>query len=1717
MKRNKKHFLAGILAFLLICSILSDLGAAAWAADTEDKTEELPELAEIRDQLNGDEIVVAEDLILTVGDVFDGENKDSGLKYDEEKVKVTYEKVAGQNTRGLTTDVPGSFHILYRVEPLGGNPSYQITRRVDVKEKEPESQGQGNPGNGGSNDENSAGDAEPDPEPPEETLDEIPDMPKDAEGTVNIYGDGEGVFLSVVPAAKQKARAASTANLEVGASIPYPTNLGNYSTNYFTVNGRAAYCLESIKATPPASDYVADEFESNDLLQKVLYYGYGGPGDVTDIYMPTFDAQLKYLFTHLAAAYAYSGIDGFAGCTMADIEECGVWGFVSYIQALDAPPSSRITLTDNHPAVSLEGDIQRTAEQCLQGDPKSSVMINLPENVTCHYNGTDVTGSVEVFGGTSFYFSAPWNQKGAWDTGELKNQLGNQWKTMVLSTGDGNQDVGYGAFSEEEENKVGFSVQWQNLAKIVLSKRHEEFAGAPLSGAVFEIYSDKECTDLIQQMPPTDENGRTEAVYPNNWIFVYVKEVLAPPGYRRKEDVLTLHMKTGSSVATVCNEEQTGRIKIQKQGETLTGAADEGGTLKFRYEFLPYNGAKYTIYAAEDIYSQDKVTKYYDAGEAIARLQTGADGSAVSPELFLGKYKVVERAAPEGLVLGETEEQWTKEVDLSYAGQDAEFAESTVVFTNNHPDVSVKAVKKSQDGITLEGAVFGLYADSDITDRDGNLLVAGGTLIEQAVSDSNGNACFQSDIPIGFQYSVKEIQAPENYSQSDEVFTFTYEYKDDETYRYTFEQEFRNEEIRGELHIRKTDKDSRAFIPQGDAQLVGAEYGLYAAEDIAAPDKKGGILYRKGELADKGRISDGGTLDFTDLYLGEYVVKETQAPEGYVLDEAEYPVSLVYNGQEAKAIRKNIAVEENVKKQAFQLLKISEDGEQTETALVEGAGFKVFLISSLSGVQDGSLKPENGTAFSPEDFINYDFSKEETAPYYADGEKINLPELFTDRNGYLKSPELPYGDYVVTESTVPDGLHEVNPFIVHISEDSREPQAWRVLDDRPFQFLLKIVKKDAQTKEEVVDNSASYKIYNVGEREYVEMQVRYPKKEKVSVFQTNEQGFLVTPQPLKTGTYRIEEVQAPKDYVQQGYEDALLSDGRDVPLNEVTGGGGYQKAGQAPVQISVDPDTALQIEEGMGAYTVLVEQGNNEAVGSLTLHKKGEKLKTAENVQDQFLNRVRNGVASVANQVSEFFTGGDVMEEASGYVFHYEEAGLEGVEFSVFAGETIYTPDGQTDLNGNRIVKYEKDELVASIVTDADGTAVLNNLPVGRYYLVEEGTAENHVADREKKEFEISYNGQKEAVDYVEMELTNERQRISFEILKKDSVTGEPIEGVTFGLYAEEGIFDAKGRIVVEKDALIETGETDEDGKLIFHSDLPHGRYYAKELEKKAGYLDNDEMYFFEADYTDPEEKVLRISCEAVNDPTVTKFTKTDLTDGQEIEGAKLQILKEGKVIEEWVSGKEPHTAYALEPGTYTLHEEAVPDGYVAAEDVEFTVQETGELQEVEMQDGRTMGRLRIRKTDSESGGSLEGVEFTLYEKESGEEAAVLVTDKDGNAESELLPIGKYEDGAFLEGIVYLLKEIRAKEGYQTSEEEWEIRFEYQDGRTPVVEVLQEITNTKQADAGTSRKAPQTGDRLHWVLPLLGIPAGSTMLLMAAQIRRKRRRRQRRNSRREHR
>ena len=165
-------------------------------------------------------------------------------------------------------------------------------------------------------------------------------------------------------------------------------------------------------------------------------------------------------------------------------------------------------------------------------------------------------------------------------------------------------------------------------------------------------------------------------------------------------------------------------------------------------------------------------------------------------------------------------------------------------------------------------------------------------------------------------------------------------------------------------------------------------------------------------------------------------------PEGYTLDTTKYEVSVTYEGQDVAEVTRELTVKDQVKKQAFQLIKVSEDGEQTETDLVAGAGFKVYLISDLTQVKNGKLKPANGESYTASDFKNYDFSKEQVAVTYENGTAVLVPELITDTKGYAVSPELPYGSYVVVESTTPENLKTIDPFVVNVENDSREPMQW---------------------------------------------------------------------------------------------------------------------------------------------------------------------------------------------------------------------------------------------------------------------------------------------------------------------------------------------------------------------------------------------------------------------------------------------------------------------------------------------------------------------------------------------------------------------------------------------------------------------------------------------------------------------------------------------------
>ena len=799
---KRRRFISGALAFLICCTTIANAGTTAAAAETavpEIKTETsssesasqeeaivlykesstLPQLEEIQAQLNEDEIAVAEELVLNYGADFDPASDFTKIAYNDDKVKISFKEAVNEKLEAFNTEVPGKYQAVYEVVPLrDSNMAYQIVRYITVNDKEPETAGHGeNNGGEDKNTEETDDDSDSDPAQQNEISEESEstepetsaDSPDEENASLEDVPDNAMLF-SVVPSSMQAQRS-TTVSLNQGERLWYPSHWGTYSTSYFTVNGKIAYCLESPKNTPPSADYVATVLETNANLQKVLYYGYGGPGDISASLLPGLSNNLKYIYTHIAASYTYIGNDGFYGCSYDALVADGVIDYINNLLSQETPPTAAISLSSDYEKAYLEDDLQRTKVIQLNGDHRNYITVNVPANVTYHNDskGSSQTGgSVKIYGGTKFHFTAPKTVTGLWETGSLKGQIGSQWKTLVIA-GDTYQDIGYGDFIEEKANSVQFSVKWLDLARITLTKQDAE-SNVNLAGAVFGVYKDEACTSLITKMPATDKNGCSYVEFTKTQDTVYLKEITAPTGYRLNTKAYNVKLVAGGNTdITVTNTEQKGRITIHKIGERLT-AVEDGNPIDFIYENSSYAGAVYKIYAAEDIVSQDKTTLIYQKDTLVETLTTGEDGNAVSSDLYLGKYRIVEVKAPEDLTIGKDESETTKEVTLEYAGQEVELSKATAEYDNARPDISVKAVKKSEkDGVTLAGAEFGLYAGEDIK-IDGNTVLQKDSLIETVTSDQDGTAAFTADIPIGYKYYISEITAPDKYYMTDETF-----------------------------------------------------------------------------------------------------------------------------------------------------------------------------------------------------------------------------------------------------------------------------------------------------------------------------------------------------------------------------------------------------------------------------------------------------------------------------------------------------------------------------------------------------------------------------------------------------------------------------------------------------------------------------------------------------------------------------------------------------------------------------------------------------------------------------------------------------------------------------------------------------------------------------------------------------------------------------------
>ena len=1803
MEKNwKKRWMAGAMAFALCCTTLLQTGASAVSAaevggvsaqsetqievQTETQTETQTEKSEeelIEETVADPELA----LMVTEGEAFDIQNDFTGLKLSDGD-HVELKKAAMEDGTVFDYNHAGTYKCVYLVTPASGE-AYLVARNITVTPREAETDGS----NGGQ--EQESGDDEPEADPvlptisPEdapETLEEPEETEEpeeeEAEGfsdeepedgshqvdivqgnefnieldhedgryqtgeTVNFSGDiPQGSLIAVGTSLVEANQTENTEDLlyaevsydegtnsfsfempedDVALSVLYDQAEGGISTMavsdgdlwddstdieantyYYYSDGKLhpfdsvmgqggndsykyirykaggktytvyAYCMQHSKQSPPSGTTYKnmvelDEGGDDRYLRKAMFYGYGGPGwggtfngyNIKSIMEKYGCSSETRAMQHYLVDYLYDGESGFGGSLSTTAKN-----MLKEIKAALAkmPDPTTMELT---PGLSASANGNQSPTFTWKANAAFVITIHLENGVSIvnETTGKTGTGNVSVKGGEKFHLEATTQ-----NIGSLKGKYAItsnyplNFHAMLLKLAN-SQDIGFGYYTDTLE--LNLEVDWPDEATVKIIKK-DKGSNALLAGAVYGIYADEACTKLIKKMPATNAKGESEVKITKTQDTVYLREISGPSGYVLDTKAYGVKLVVGQTASkNLTDKEQKGALTIYKEGEVLTGAAVTEDGVTFTYEKRKLKGAVYSVYAGADIKAADGTLIYKKGALVKDNLVTGDDGSVTLKDLYLGTYTVTETKAPDNYVCkGES-----KTVELVYAGQTVEVQTGSATFLNERQKAAVRVEKQDEETKNpLSGDIYGLYAAEDIK-VDGKTVVPKGTLIEKATTGADGKASYKAELPINYSYSIREIQAPELYLRnSEDTYTFTFKFTNDKEEKVNFSHIFTNKRVNATIDLVKEDSET-GNSAQGDAVFEGAIYGLYAREDINHPDGRSGVLYKKDEQGNRHVIYAKDTLVKTvitnkngeavikDLPLGKYRVKETKAPSGFALNPDSQEVSFIYKDQNTPEIEEKLEFSNERQK-----VELSVEKQDAETGkALKGATFGLYNKEAISSGDKVIVKADT-----------------------------LLQEITSNEKGKAAfTLDLPLGRYYVKELQAPAG---------YVSSDE-------ILEfDATYQgqdvktIKLKSVKKNQPTTVEVTKAD----ITTGTELDGASMSVLDKDGNVIDSWTS-----------VKDSPHVIKRLQVGKTYI----------------LREELAPYGYLRATDVEFTIS---DTA-EVQK--------VKMEDEVPVARLLVNKKGE-----------FLDSV------------------SLLDNAKGmieHLFNYVTGNLTDVTFNVYAAEAIRAADGVS------ADYYASDELVGSITTDGNGIAQMDNLPLGRYYIVEKETSHGYVLDNEPRYVDLTYRDQDTPLVTYSADWQNARQRVQVEVLKKEKDSDKVLSGAIFGLYAADDIVSSKGKVLLAKDTLIELKTTDEEGKIQFVADLPvDSRYYIKELAAPDGYVTDQEPQEFtfeyqgsgtsvaeyaftfedeqttvelsKADLTDKKElpgASLKVTDEDGNtvdewvskeeahiikglivgkkykmtetkpadgyvtaesieftventkevqkhqmldDVTKVEISKKDITDSSEVPGAKLIILdKDGKKVESWTSTDKPHMVEKLPVGEYTLREEQAPDGYLIAEDVKFTVKDTGKVQKVKMKDAHPYGKLVIKKTDSTSKAALPGAEFELREKESGKVVEKLVTDKTGTATSGKIPIATYKNGKVEKTVEYILVETKAPNGYELSSKKEEIRFEYKDGKTKVIEIVKEIKNTKSPSGSTpTGNSPKTGDSTNIWLPIL--------------------------------
>ncbi|ELC8420244.1 Cys-Gln thioester bond-forming surface protein [Clostridium perfringens] len=904
---------------------------------------------------------------------------------------------------------------------------------------------------------------------------------------------------------------------------------------------------------------------------------------------------------------------------------------------------------------------------------------------------------------------------------------------------------------------------------------------------------------------------------------------------------------------------------------------------------------------------------------------TSQDGKAVFNDIKPAEYTIHEVEAPQGYLV-------TNPVNVTVKPNKVSIAE----MTDTQIKGKIQVLKVDEETNTpLQGAEFEITQD--------------GKHIETITTGENGIAT-SSLLPFG-NYLVKEIKAPSKYVLNGEEHPVTISENGK-----TIEITHTNKIIKGKVAVKKTDSEI------SDLNLEGAEFTIY--------DNNKNIVATITTNKD-------GYAESEHLNYGTYTMQETKAPKGYLLSNKVWDININENDKTY-----TFDVSNDVIKGKLQIVKVDSENEEKP---VEGAGFDVIAVN-VNGIKEGTV----------------------------------VDHVVTDKNGFAYTKDLRYGDYKFHETDTPKGYWKSDKeYSFNIAENGKTYVKY--VKNSPIQAKVRVIKVDSKDGKPL--KGVKFQIRNADTKKLVEFTNFIgiiPMK--TTTLETNKNGELVTPQNLAYGNYLLEEVE---------------------PLE------GYIKVN--PIPFKIDENSVLEEIKDLG--TIYTQKVSNDRITAnmelLKLDK--ETNKPLENIEfkvtalDGFmkgktwnLKSDDKGLVSLKGleygdyRVDEVKTLWNYVLNKEPIFFSVKENGktikLQMTNKKIRGSVELFKFDKDTNrpLEGVKFDLLNGDKKVGTYTTDNTGKITVNNLEAGNYTWVEVEAIDHYNKVDKKYDFNIYKDGQLEKIDVANTVKTGE-----LDFSKTDVTTGDSIDGAKVKITGLEP---------QNKHINIEFTSSKEGNKFT----LPEGKYTFEETLAPEGYRINKEVGTFEI----KDGQITKANLKDERKQGDLIFTKTDVTTGKVIEGAKIKItctegLSKGKVID-FTSSKDGNK-FTLDEGKYTFEETSAPNGYRINKEVGTFEIKDGEITKANLKDERKQGDLEFTKTDVTDGRIIEG-------------AKIKIICVEGLSKGKVIEFTSFKDGNkfTLDEGKYTFEEISAPNGYEINKEVG--TFEIKDGEITKANLKDERT-----------------------------------------------------------